>query len=237
MTPESRQTAVYHAMSEMPREACGLLVVAKGKELYIPCRNIGIGTDQFILHPEDYAAAEESGDIVAVIHSHPYHSPEPSQSDRVACEASGLPWYVVSIPNVEWRELYPTGYTAPLVGRQWSHGVLDCYSLVRDWYAEHGIEIPNFQRSDDWWNRGENLYLDNYERAGFRLVTDGSLQFGDGIIMQVQSPVPNHAAVFIGDDTIIHHFHRRLSTREMYSGIWRQTTTHIVRYENGIPSR
>jgi len=48
-----------------------------------------------------------------------------------------------------------------LVGREWSHGVLDCYALVRDWFrAERGVELPNFVRFDDWWKRGENLYLE-----------------------------------------------------------------------------
>lgn len=238
MTPNSRVVAVEHATEEMPRESCGLLVIRRGREVYFPCRNIAVGTDNFCLHPEDYASAEEWGDIIGVVHSHPYHSPEPSQADRVACEASGLPWYIVSLPNEQWSELYPTGYSAPLVGRQWSHGVLDCYAIIRDWYKhERGIALPNFERHDDWWHRGENLYLENYEKAGFRRVTDGSLQVGDVIIMQVQSPVPNHAAVYIGDDMILHHIQNRLSTRDVYGGYWRKNTTHIVRYENDSASR
>ena len=74
-------------------------------------------------------------------------SPEPSQADRVACEATALPWFIVSFPSGHWTELRPQGYAAPLVGREWSHGVLDCYSLIRDWYAqERGIDLPDFPR-------------------------------------------------------------------------------------------
>lgn len=238
MTPHTREAIVEHAKEEYPRECCGLLVIYRGRETYIPCRNIGVGSDNFVLHPEDYAAADQLGEIVAVIHSHVNIPPEPSQADRVACEASGLPWHIVSVPNETWSELYPMGYTAPLVGREWSHGVLDCYSLIRDWFKqERGITLPNFDRRDDWWHRGENLYVDNFEKVGFKRIDASELQPGDCFIMQVMSPVPNHAAVYLGDDLILHHVQGRLSTRDVYGGYWRKCTTHVVRYENDSATR
>ena len=36
-----------------------------------------------------------------------------------------------------------------LIGRQWNYGVFDCYSIVRDYYALLGIQLPNYQRPDD----------------------------------------------------------------------------------------
>lgn len=238
MTPNTREAVIEHAKNEYPRECCGLLVIYRGRETYIPCRNIGVGSDNFVLHPEDYAAADQLGEIVAVIHSHVNLPPEPSQADRVACEASGLPWHIVSIPNETWSELYPEGYKAPLVGREWSHGVLDCYSLIRDWFQqERGITLPNFERHDDWWHRGENLYIDNFESVGFKRIDASELQPGDCFIMQVMSPVPNHAAVYLGDDIILHHVQGRLSTRDVYGGYWRKCTTHVVRYENDSSTR
>ena len=238
MTPDVRNVALDHAQEELPRESCGLLVIRRGKQVYFPCRNIAGDTDHFIMHPEDYAAAEEWGDIVGVVHSHPYCSPEPSQADRVACEASGLPWHIVSLPNEEWRELYPDGYKAPLVGREWSHGVLDCYALVRDWFKDQrGVDLPDFKRTDNWWERGQNLYVENFEKVGFREIDIADIQVGDCFIMRVMSPVPNHAAVYIGDGMILHHLHGRLSTRDVYNDYWRKCTTHVVRYENDPASR
>jgi len=96
MLTENRTLALDHAREAFPRESCGLLVIRKGREVYWPCRNIGVGTDQFVIHPEDYVKADEQGQIVAVVHSHPGLPPEPSQADRVACEASGLPWHIVA---------------------------------------------------------------------------------------------------------------------------------------------
>ena len=231
VTPDNQAAILAHAAQEYPREACGLLLVHKGRQAYAPCRNLGVGTDQFVIHPEDYFHADRKGQIVAVVHSHPGLPAEPSQADRVACEASGLPWHIVGIPSEEWTRIEPSGYVAPLVGRQWSHGVLDCYALVRDWFIkERQIRLPDFVRFDEWWKRGENLYLDNFAAAGFYVIDPAALQAGDCFLMQVASPVPNHAAVYLGDNMILHHLQGRLSSRDVYGGYWQKNTTHILRY-------
>jgi proteasome lid subunit RPN8/RPN11 len=236
MQPENQRLALAHARAEClrpegARESCGLLVIKKGREVYLPCRNIAVGSDQFVIHPEDYAAADAQGQIAAVVHSHPGLPPTPSQADRVACEASGLPWYIVGVPSDTWERMEPSGYVAPLVGRQWSHGVLDCYALVRDWHQlERGVVLPHFARFDEWWKRGENLYLENFAQAGFEVVDLEALQAGDCFLMQVLSPVPNHAAVYLGDGLILHHLQGRLSSRDVYGGYWQKVTTHVLRY-------
>jgi len=224
-----RAAALEHAQSEMPREACGLVVIYKGRPLYYACRNLAVGTDQFVLSPDDYEAADRMGEIVGVVHSHPYVSPEPSQADLVACEATGLEWHIVNVPTGNWHSFKPTGYVAPLVGRVFSHGVLDCYAIIRDWYKqERGIELQQFERHDGWWEAGQNLYVDNFAQAGWERCED--LHEGAMLLMQIGSPVPNHAAVFIGDNMILHHVQNRLSSRDVYGGYWRKVTTHILRY-------
>lgn len=226
------QQIIEHAGQEYPRECCGLLLVIKGKQRYFPCKNIAVGTDQFTIDPEDYAAAEEAGDIVAVIHSHPDGSPQPSQADRVSCEASGFPWFIYAHPAGTWAELFPEGYKAPYVGRQWSHGVLDCYAIIRDWYAnERGILLPDFERHDEWWLRGENLYEENFEKCGFVPISCDELRTGDLVFMQIVSPVSNHAAIYLGDGIILHHIQNRLSTRDVYGGYWLKNTTRYLRHE------
>ncbi len=234
----NQSLALDHAAREFPREACGLLVIHKGRETYVPCRNIGVGTDQFVIHPEDYVRADRLGEIVGVFHSHPNLPAEPSQADKVACEASGLPWFILSFPSGQWHETQPSGYIAPLVGRAWAHGVLDCYSVIRDWYrAERGIDLPNFDRFDEWWKRGQNLYLDNFGSAGFEAlgaVQSQEMEVGDVLLMQVASPVPNHAAIYLGDGLILHHLQGRLSSRDVYGGYWQKITTHILRHRTEI---
>jgi proteasome lid subunit RPN8/RPN11 len=229
---------VEQAKAECPREACGLVIIKNGKQVYCPAKNLAKGSDNFILDPIDYEKADTAGEIVAVIHSHPNMSAKPSQADLVACEASGLPWFICGIPSEQWEYIEPSGYIAPLVGRQWSHGVLDCYAIIRDWYAqEKNISLLDFERSDEWWKMGGNLYLDNFEKAGFKRITLEDLSCGDVILMTVNSTVPNHGAIYLGDNMILHHVHGRLSTRDIFGGYWLKNAMVYLRYEKNTATR
>jgi proteasome lid subunit RPN8/RPN11 len=232
LTDSVKADIIEHGKKDSPREACGLVIIQKGRQVYVPCRNKANGSDNFILDPEDYAEADRRGEIVAVIHTHPNMSAKPSQADLVACEQSGLPWFILGLPSEKWEYIEPKGYVAPLVGRQWSHGVLDCYAIIHDYYhQELGIKIPDFERSDEWWKRGENLYVDNFEKAGFKETTLQQLSKNDVILMRINSPVPNHGAIYLGDDLILHHVHGRLSTREVFGGYWLKNAAVYLRYE------
>jgi cell wall-associated NlpC family hydrolase len=229
---------VEQAKAECPREACGLVIIKNGKQVYCPAKNLAKGSDNFILDPLDYEKADTAGEIVAVIHSHPNMSAKPSQADLVACEGSGLPWFICGIPSEQWEYIEPSGYIAPLVGRQWSHGVLDCYAIIRDWYAqEKNITLLDFERSDEWWKMGGNLYLDNFEKAGFKRITLEELSCGDVILMTVNSTVPNHGAIYLGDNMILHHVHGRLSTRDIFGGYWLKNAMVYLRYEKNTATR
>lgn len=229
---------VEQAKAECPREACGLVIIKNGKQVYCPAKNLAKGSDNFILNPIDYEKADTAGEIVAVIHSHPNMSAKPSQADLVACEGSGLPWFICGIPSEQWEYIEPSGYIAPLVGRQWSHGVLDCYAIIRDWYAqEKNITLLDFERSDEWWKMGGNLYLDNFEKAGFKRITLEELSCGDVILMTVNSTVPNHGAIYLGDNMILHHVHGRLSTRDIFGGYWLKNAMVYLRYEKNTATR
>ncbi|CDH02189.1 hypothetical protein XBFM1_2510044 [Xenorhabdus bovienii str. feltiae Moldova] len=91
------------------------------------------------------------------------------------------------------------------------------------------IELPDFERSDGWWERGENLYIKNYADAGFTECSS-ELQVGDVIIMQVQANEPNHAGVYIGDRLMLHHMYGQISNRVPYDGYWQERAIIALRY-------
>ena len=218
-----------HAKDCYPLESCGLIVIVKGRKRYIPCRNIASDL-QFAINPEDYADAEDLGVIDTVVHSHPNLSALPSPSDLIGCEQSGLKWLIISYPNGNTYEFKPTGYVMPLYGREFQHGTVDCFSFIRDYYKQElDIDMPNYDRADNWWLNGESHYLDRADHAGFYLVDD--LQVNDVIFMTVGSQVPNHAAVYLGENKIGHHQAGRLSSVDMYGGWYAKITTQIARHK------
>lgn len=225
--------ALRHAKREFPKESCGLVVIQHGRARYWPCTNTASSPlDYCRISPEDQAAASRAGTIVRMIHSHPVGSANPSQADYVGCEGSRLPWSIVGSVSGIWRHLEPTGYTAPLVGREYAWGVLDCWTLIRDWFREvKGVELPSFESGEHgWWAKGESRYVEHYTEAGFRDIQEHELSHGDCILMAVKSSVPCHAAVYLGNQVILHHPCHKLSCREVWGGYYRSCATHFLRY-------
>lgn len=221
-----------HAKESLPNECCGLAVIYKGKLKYVKCKNLLSG-DVFCIDPEDYVRAEDMGEVVGVCHSHINSSASPSEPDIISCNSSHLPWLIVSYPTKEFTITEPTGYKPPLIGRTFLHGVLDCYSLIRDYYKETlNIELKDYLREPNWWDKeGMDLYETNFRNEGFIVVTDGSINEHDVILMQHGSNKVNHGGIYIGDNLILHHSTNRLSSRDVYGGYWRKNTRYVIRHK------
>lgn len=228
-----QQVALKHAKEDAPREACGLLVVVKGRQRYWPCKNISTEDDFFILDPLDYADAEDAGTILAIVHSHPQTPAVASEADKMACEQFGLPWHIVSLLNDSWCQIKPSGYEAPLVGRQWTWGVSDCWTLVRDYYRrEMKLKLRDWQRPTSAEAfRQSPLFEQCLAETGFADTESTEPQKGDALLMSLDgSPGLNHVAVYIGEGKMLHQLQGRLSSRDYWDGYWQKVTGRIVRY-------
>jgi proteasome lid subunit RPN8/RPN11 len=236
-----RAEMLAHAAEEAPLECCGLLVdvpaeaagALHDQRVYVRSRNLRPdGGERFELDPEIWAAAEEAGTIRAVVHSHPHASAHPSMADRAGCEASGVPWLIVGWPSGAMVAIEPEGWQAPLVGREFTFGVLDCYTLIQDWYwRQWQVRLPDFAREDGFWERGHALYREGFPAAGFTEVA-GEPQAGDVLLMRIRSEVENHAAVYLGDGVILHHLYGRPSGHDCWGHAWRTRTTAVLRHRS-----
>lgn len=241
-----------HAAEDYPREACGLVLRhPDGGQAYAACRNQAEGDDQFRIHPEDFAAAEDLGELLAVFHSHPDSDARPTMADRVSAELHGLPWVIVSHPGGDVLTFQPSGFKAPLLGRPFFHGMLDCWSLCRDYYArERGLQFPDYPREDAWWERtATSMYTELYREAGFRRVEVADVAPGDMLVMRVgRTLTENHAGIYLGSDPflrsepeapalggqgpfMLHHLYGRSSERVVFGGNWAERTSYALRPE------
>lgn len=231
---ETKEQALEHAKRDSPRESVGLVYILKGREKYYECSNLAETPDEhFVLDPSDYLKCEEQGQITGIIHSHPTTNHYPSAADLVACEKSGLPWHVVNPETENWGYCEPSGYELPFVGRPFFHGVVDCYTLLQDFYKkELNITMGDYHRRDKWWDKGENMYLDNFKKEGMREVDMDALKYGDILLMKLDSDVPNHGAIYLGEMIILHHVQGRLSSRDVYGGYYQKVTEVCLRHES-----
>ena len=228
-----KKEALLHAKNEDPKESCGVLLNIRGKEKYFPCRNLSMTSHQcFILDPEDYVKADNLGEIIAIVHSHPVTPPAASQADQLACEQSGLKWHIVNPKTEVWGYTEPKGYKAPLIGREWAWGVSDCWSLVRDWYKEElKIELRDWQRPTTLQDFNNDPMFESCAwRTGFReLRSDEKLENGDLLFMSILANGLNHVAIFLDGD-VLHHLTDRLSCKEPYSEWLLKCTGKRLRY-------
>ena len=239
ISDKTKEAIEEHAEYAFPQECCGLLLNIKGKQKYFKCKNIAEGHEEqdFVLDPYDYAKAEDLGEILAVIHSHPNASSTPSEADKVSCSRSGLPWHIISWPAKEGSKFLPEAYSAPLTGRVFAYGVLDCQTLFIDYYEqEFGVKYKMFPSEYDWWATGKDYYADNWDswtEGDFIEVKDHTkIEKHDVILMKVLSNVSNHLAIYLGNNMILHHLMGRLSTKDIYGEAYQKNTTHVLRHKS-----
>lgn len=221
-----------HAEACYPQEACGFVIGQGKKAIFMPCTNAAEQPEAtFLISHLDYAAAEDAGDILAIWHSHPDQSAEPSEADLAGCEATELPWLISSVHKVDGSLIHeatklvePSGFRVDYVGRPYLFGTFDCYSLVADYYErEYGIRLERFPnlRILRWWEKGLDI-LDkaSWNAIGFTRVEDGDYREGDVVCIAMDSKVANHVALYVTGDIILHHLVNRLSRRETFGPYW-----------------
>ena len=230
-----------HVLACYPEEACGLVV----NDEFVPCKNVHeTPLTDFRIDGPELVAARSRGELQAVLHSHPYSAtqhhespPEwPSTADMQCWLGDDVPWGIVAtegqgLTRMVWLD---EANPEPLVGREFIHGINDCYSVVRDWFRiERGITLKNFPRGFGWWNTDQNLYAKNFAIAGFEEIPLEQIQIGDCLLMHIGSGVIRHAAVVTGHNEITHHMFHRLSGVDSLSK-WNRCIAKAVRFNPSL---
>lgn len=212
MYADHEQQAVFHAVDEYPRESCGVVVDGQYRRM----RNVHPEpTKSFEMDSKEYSEMLLTGKVTGVVHSHPDGPPWPTRSDMVTQARTRIPWAIITVEKlldgVGVTDLFWFGLDdrPPLLRRGFRHGVTDCYALIRDYYQQRlDVDLPDFPREWEWWKHGERLYEDNIEKSGFTRIEKAhnkDPQVGDIFFAQIRSKTPNHAGVYTGHGTMIHH--------------------------------
>ncbi len=209
-------------------ERCGLVRAGN----FVPCENRAADpTAAFEIAPKDIAEAYAAGDLEGVIHSHPGGPWWPSKADMLGQIETDVPWAIL-VPGEDsaalachWGGTRPPVFQGDLhVPRAFLHGVSDCYTLIRDFYAEvYGEILDEMPRDWEWWTEKDlktGMYLDNLHGQRFEILSTAPetyaaiAQPGDVYLMAVRSRVPNHGGIYLGDGLLLEHMQGNLSHRE-----------------------
>lgn len=248
-----------HAKSGYPEEICGVVIITpENVEQYVPCVNIATDkTKDFKMCPESFMDADQQGEIVGIVHSHPDATTRPSSHDIAVMssnrevelivdpESHPIPWHIVSWPEGDYAQYIPE-VRETILGRPFVHGVWDCWSACKDYYKTYrGITFPVFEREDLWWENkeSESLYEKFYEENGFYVVDKPEV--GDLIVMQIgRSYHPNHAGIYLGYTNnfesrnlhggpfMLHHMYGKNADIVVYGGQWSQRARLILRHKD-----
>lgn len=219
------EQARAQALLAYPREAVGIVEAG----VYVPLENISA-------NPESEVALSDADMVRAAnaqvfFHSHPNSNGCPSAHDMEYQQQLGIPFVILSIPEMDMFCFGDQCGRSPLLNRGFRHGVHDCMSLIRDWYYERGVDIINKPRDWEWWNAGGNLYMDNFTGQGFKEIkNNGTPQLGDVYLFQFNYKVPMHGALVVEDGLLLHHpaAHRAADPTRLSTKVPRQRYLHLV---------
>jgi proteasome lid subunit RPN8/RPN11 len=224
---------IKHAKREVPNECCGF-IIQKEKELDVfECINSSVSKNEhFKISPKQYLEATALGTITSVYHSHVNDNIEFSHFDKTQSEAQNIRYLMYHIGSNSFVEYVPTGKKDDLLGRSHIVGVSDCLTLVRDYYrTRHGVNIKDYERNESFDYGGEDLFRENYESEGFFEIEKSELREGDAILInKFGESFLSHSAVYMGNDTILHHPAGGFSCIEEYSRALKERTLLAVRH-------
>lgn len=125
-----------------------------------------------------------------------------------------------------------------LMGVPYDDGDKDCYGLARRFYADnYQIDLPNYARSSSFFADGIDLISPFLAEEDFQVVdvAPSRLQLGDGLLMSVYVDRKlrgqvNHIAVFVGNQTFIHHMFKKPSCEDAMTPNWSSRVMCVLRH-------
>ena len=116
-----------------------------------------------------------------------------------------------------------------LLGRRWEYGVHDCFTLIRDYFALQGIQLPDFERPKDL-ETCDSIFLEQAERVGFVQVDFASRLPGDLLVLKLGTKAPMHGAILLSDERILHQRQDSLSAIEPFGRYYVSRVAAVFRY-------
>lgn len=115
-------------------------------------------------------------------------------------------------------------------------GKNDCYGLARNFYREfYNLELTDFARPEGFWNPpaidiiSEMLHVDGWRE---KAINPRMLKEGDALVFSLlQTGMPNHIGVYLGNSMFMHHVQDRLSVDEALLPKWTNRLLMVLEHQ------
>jgi proteasome lid subunit RPN8/RPN11 len=248
LTTQIKCQIINQAIATPDVEICG--VILNNGEI-VQMNNCAIEPQHnFIIEQSKFDLIADSA--VAIYHSHCLDSQPAilSPNDIANSKASKLPYLLYHALFKEWDYYNPDDiYPYPLIPNPWlakelpfylgwkfDYNRSDCYTLVRSYYkGVLGVNLPDFPRNNiqETTSPGWNMFVGNFERAGFRKLTDEPLRTNDVILMCISGAQTHHSAILLDpkNGKALHNLGEgRMSELFVYGGYWETATRFVCRW-------
>jgi proteasome lid subunit RPN8/RPN11 len=233
-TQQTLDAVAEHAAEHPKEEVCGLVVAVRQTQVVMRPENAQVDdrNKRARIGGEDFRAAEEMGDILAMYHSHVDEPARPSPGDIRASERLALPYLIYSARWKQFAVYQPDGHKVPLVGRPWVEGELDCLTLFHDYYEEVlGLKIAEYEWDFGMDERDAKRIADG---LGFVMVHPNTKRAHDILMLDLPGLKAVHFAIYLPDGRLLHHAETKISARLPYGSWFRAGTRAVFRHRSQL---
>lgn len=222
-------TAIKQKIIEIARdnpveEICGFIYADVDANPQVKqCQNIAENKkEEFEIDTDEYlkVSCRVGTSILGIFHSHPTTAGF-SEADIECAEEIALPFYLYDLEANAWHEYIPSTYKPAIECVPFVLGFHDCYGLIRDYYRiNKNMYLSDYDRDETFCYEEQGIILNSFEKEGMKKVEFSDIKIGDIIIFKTDKALPQHFAVLIEPQIILHHPRYTLSRREILTERW-----------------
>jgi proteasome lid subunit RPN8/RPN11 len=240
LTKKIKEKIKQHALKEVPRECCGLIVSSDKDVDVLPCNNGSWQPEHhFVIPALDYVKASNSGKIEAIYHSHPDGPAEFSLADQQNYNATKERFILYSVKDDQFCDSLEQE-NSELLGRPFELGKTDCMNIAMDYYRNK-FEIKSTYEevwpSDDYYfNKDGKInikkVIERIKYFDFTLVKDMKPKEHDLLVLKASGPKdiwPCHLSIHVGHNRVLMQTSRRKSGLIDYEPVVRKNLLMIFR--------
>lgn len=229
-----KQEIKEHSIQNIDEEICGLLVNTPTGTKVFRSENLAPNKkSNFVVSPFDYLRASEFGQIIGCYHSHINDNSFFSEYDKKNADKHKIIYVLYSIKYDEFKIYLPNEQKNPLLNRKFEIGKYDCYSLVQDYFLlNFNIKLREYDRKHGWFKKNPELIYENFINEGFEKIICDEFEKHDVLCMGIDDKKLFHFMIYQGNNTILHHPSKKLSTIETLSQFRKNKIKCVLRHKS-----